>query len=156
IQHIEARLRIDQRLSDRLGWLRLGTFVTGALAITVLNSRVGWPVLVIAGGVFAVAFVFLVDQHRNVKQSIDSLRRWKAIQQTHIARLKLDWEQLPPALIANDALAFDLDLTGKTSVHRLLNTAITLEGSRRLLSWLTAAASDIATITQRQELVKEL
>src|SRR5690606_10964915 len=80
--------------------------------------------------------------------------------QTHLARLNLAWDALPPALPWLDGLpdhpfVHDLDLLGPRSLHRLLDTAVTEEGSRRLQSWLLETNPDLAAIEQRQALVAE-
>src|SRR6185295_8572820 len=50
----------------------------------------------------------------------------------------------------------DLDITGERSLHRLLDSAVTEEGSERLRSWLLNTQPDEQLIRQRQTLVQEL
>jgi DNA mismatch repair ATPase MutS len=52
--------------------------------------------------------------------------------------------------------ALDLDLVGERSLHQLVDTAVSLEGSQRLRDWLLTAAPDPASIQKRQMLVQEL
>src|SRR5579884_1854914 len=57
---------------------------------------------------------------------------------------------------SNHPFAIDLDITGRHSLHRLLNTAASVEGSQRLLDWLTNTRQELAVIQHRQQLVQEL
>jgi DNA mismatch repair ATPase MutS len=50
----------------------------------------------------------------------------------------------------------DLDITGERSLHRLLDSAVTKEGSERLKSWLLNPRPDRHLIERRQTLVQEL
>ena len=50
----------------------------------------------------------------------------------------------------------DLDITGETSLHRLLDVAMTIEGSHRLLDWLLNTDPAPEQISKRQALVAEL
>src|SRR5690606_5192200 len=52
--------------------------------------------------------------------------------------------------------AVDLDITGRYSLHRLLDTPASQNGSERLKTWLLAETPDRATIQQRQALIQEL
>src|SRR6185369_50893 len=54
------------------------------------------------------------------------------------------------------AFETDLDITGERSLHRLLDCAVTKEGSERLKSWLLSVRPDADLISQRQALVCEL
>src|SRR4030095_11952711 len=76
------------------------------------------------------------------------------------ARINLDWDHLPatdhsPAE-QNHPFELDIDVTGERSLHRLLDTAVTREGSFRLKSWLLNKAPDLLVIAKRQLLVREL
>ena len=50
----------------------------------------------------------------------------------------------------------DLDITGERSLHRLLDSAVTKEGSHRLKSWLLNTRPDPLIIKKRQSLIREL
>ncbi|GCE16367.1 MutS family DNA mismatch repair protein [Dictyobacter kobayashii] len=50
----------------------------------------------------------------------------------------------------------DLDISGERSLHRLLNTGVSLEGTLRLRDWLLELEPDSAIINDRQVLVREL
>jgi hypothetical protein len=78
-----------------------------------------------------------------------------------MARIRLEWDHLPPidptALpIPGHPFETDLDITGERSLHRLIDCAVTKEGSERLKSWLLNVRPDLHEIEHRQELVQEL
>jgi hypothetical protein len=74
--------------------------------------------------------------------------------------MTLDWQAIPPATTGradqNHPFARDLDLTGEYSIHRLLDTAVSREGSDRLRTWLLDQQPDLTTIQTRQARVRVL
>ncbi len=82
------------------------------------------------------------------------------IKKTQIARIHLNWDAIPSAY-AGDAVPehpfeLDLDITGSRSLHQLLNTAVSREGSQRLRDWLLTTTPNLQIIHQRQTLVREI
>jgi len=82
------------------------------------------------------------------------------IKQTQVARIHLDWDLMPStdqALPeAGHPFETDLDITGDRSLHRLVDCAVTKEGSHRLKSWLLNNTPDPVIIRRRQSLVQDL
>jgi hypothetical protein len=82
------------------------------------------------------------------------------IKHVQIARINLDWDQIPRSHQATvdtqHPFESDLDITGDRSLHRLLDTAVTKEGSNRLKSWLLNTSPSPEDIKKRQSLVREL
>ncbi len=62
------------------------------------------------------------------------------------------------AAIALSDLPFekDLDITGRRSIHQLIDISISREGSRRLATWLLQKTPDLTGILKRQRVVQEL
>jgi hypothetical protein len=77
-----------------------------------------------------------------------------------MARARLDWDQIPAGATIRPRpehpFEADLDLVGPRSLHLLLDTAATYEGSRRLRDWLADPAPELARVQARQRLVREL
>ncbi|MCA9946894.1 MAG: hypothetical protein KC449_25610, partial [Anaerolineales bacterium] len=75
-------------------------------------------------------------------------------------RMTLDWQNLPApqpfAVPADHPFAEDIDLVGEFSLHRLLDTAVSQEGSLRLHNWLLNQIPDPAEVWQRQQRAREL
>ena len=140
IKRIQNKLDRLKAASNRFSRIRLFTFFTGAglgIALYYLASTwLGWSVLGLAFLIFNVE-VFL---HRKVESAILRYAIWQQIKQTQLARLTLNWQKIPVSRIGSPskdhAFAIDLDLTGENSLHQLLDTAISEEGSRLLQEWL--------------------
>jgi len=164
---LEGQVRRAQRHIDRLtprsnsfSWARVAVFFGGLVLSVILLIVFAWwvalPVFVLA----LVIFGILAHFHGQIDRSIARYTRWIYIKLAHIARMKLDWEHIPdaylPSLQEGHPFEYDLDITGSRSVHRLLNTAISREGTLRLRNWLLATTPDFETIQTRQTLVREL
>jgi hypothetical protein len=130
------------------------------LALAFCNfagSKPAWYVAALLGIVFTVVTVY----HNRVRDSLTRNALLMEIKQVHIARIHLDWERIPPgdpatSPIPGHPFETDLDITGERSLHRLLDCAVTQEGSERLKSWLLSARPDRDLIKRRQALVREL
>ena len=135
-------------------------FVAGALlALAFCNfagSTVAWFVAALLALVFSIVTIF----HTRVRDSITRNALLIEIKQVQIARINLDWERIPPAdpspPVARHPFETDLDITGERSLHRLLDCAVTKEGSERLKSWLLNPQPDAVSMGHRQKLVREL
>ena len=165
LNHQIARLRrrgeFLQKISRKYWNARRAIFIAGAfLALAfcgVAGTRTGW----IAAGLITVAFTVVTIFHNKVRDSLTRVSVLIDIKQVQIARIRLDWDRLPPidpaALpVADHPFATDLDITGHRSLHRLLDSAVTKEGSERLKSWLLSVRPDAEQIEYRQSLVREL
>ncbi|MEJ2749102.1 MAG: hypothetical protein P8183_14530 [Anaerolineae bacterium] len=160
IGRVQRRLARLMRENDRLVRWRLTTFVGGLLlsAATLLTYGVWWWLAVSA--VALTPFVVLVGLHRRVETAVRRLTIWQQIKETQLARMTLDWTRLPAAQPLpprfDHPFALDLDLVGDRSLHQLLDTAVSVEGSRRLQDWLLDTEPELAQIEKRQALVQEL
>jgi len=159
IRRLEARLVIVRQQSNRLGWLRLLVFLVAAglgLGLWPSNNLLAIACAVIGFAIFA----FLVGRHNRIRAVIARGETWLGIQRTKIARANLDWVQIPhpPAFTPNDNHPFenDLDISGSHSLHQLLDTSATLQGSARLRKWLLTTTPDESVIHQRHRLIDEL
>ena len=167
IELLEGQVRRAQRHIDRLtprsnsfSWARVAVFFGGLVLSVILLIVFAWwvalPVFLLAMIIFGV----LAHFHGQIDRSIARHTRWIYIKSAHIARMRLDWEHIPaaysPGLQEGHPFEYDLDITGPRSVHRLLNTAISREGTLRLRNWLLATVPDFDTIQNRQALVREL
>jgi hypothetical protein len=160
IERVQAQLDRMRRRSDRLVRVRLGGFVTGVLvslaAFLLIDATAFWVTVFLA----IIAFAIIVAAHRRINAAIQRHEVWLWHQRAQVARLRLDWAHIPPAFaaqpIAQHPFAADLNLCGDRSLHHLLNTAVTVEGSQRLADWLINPRPDARAIHNRQALVREL
>src|SRR5205814_631398 len=95
--------------------------------------------------------------HGKIDRSLARHSVLQHIKRTQVARMRLDWQNIPALYRAEPRAGhpfeIDLDITGSHSLHRLLNTAISREGSTRLADWLLSTKPDLPALRQRQELV---
>lgn len=160
VQRIERRIERVRKQSDFYSRLRLLT-VLGGLAVGiavyfVLHENTGWAIIVLAFLTYAVEALF----HRRVILAQQCHEIWLENKRSQIARMELDWPNIrvPETIPEDEEHPFeaDLDVTGQRSLHRLLDISISLEGSRRLRSWLLQVEPDRTTIEYRQGIVREL
>ena len=160
ILRLGQRLESWQALSRRYSWLRLGLFIFGGLAtwaaVVLDGSQAGWFAFGFALGLFSIAVYF----HRRLDGWIEKLKIWRGLRLDQLARLTLQWEQIPPSPLPagrlQTTLETDLDLTGSHSLHQLINTAFSQNGSQLLADWLSTPVTDPVQIAERQAVVDEL
>jgi hypothetical protein len=162
-QIARLRRRTDQLnlISAKYWTARRIIFVSGALlALAFCNfagTKSAWFVAALLVIVFSIVTIF----HTRTRDSLTRNSLLIEIKQVQIARIRLQWERLPEAdqtqlPDANHPFESDLDITGERSLHRLIDCAVTREGSERLRSWLLSARPDAKLIEHRQKLVGEL
>jgi hypothetical protein len=160
MKRLQKRIAILDHKSNRIGWIRVAIFFIGALLSLLAYFLSGWLLLSISAVVTLTIFSIVAYFHGRINRSITRHKIWMQIKSTHIARINLDWDSIPPEPFtdppANHPFAADLDITGKHSLHRLINTAVLSEGSQRLQEWLLNTTPDIEVIRQRQALIQEL
>ncbi len=160
IRRVQKHIDTLEPRSNRYSWIRVFLFF-GALIISIILLIFGLWIIALPLFVLAmIAFTILAHFQSQIDSSIARHTLWRHIKSAHIARMKIDWEQIPPVYYAGSReghpFEFDLDITGNRSLHHLLNTAISREGMQRLQSWLLATEPDLETIAKRQALVQEL
>lgn len=160
VTRLDSRLADLARISNRYAQIRFFVFLAATgIALALLITVGTWHGLA-AGMTGIIVVIGLARIHRRVKDGITRFTIWRTIKLTHIARMELDWQQLPPPMPAPERSGYsfeiDLDLTGEHSLHRLLDTSVSREGSRRLLDWLATTTPEPAVIRDRQMLVGEL
>jgi ABC-type multidrug transport system fused ATPase/permease subunit len=159
IARLHRRLAYLNRRSNAYSWIRLAIFLSGlAISILVFLLFKGWWFLI--SGVSCIAlYSSAAHFHRQIERSITRHTIWSQIKSTQIARIRLDWDRLPPVpsgAPAGHPFALDLDITGEHSLHRLINTAVSHGGRQRLRDWLLQTTPEIEQIQNRQALVREL
>ncbi len=157
---LDTRRTALKRTSQQFSRLRLVIFITGS-ALTLGANWSGHTGLAwLVAGAFTVVFVIIAYLHDRVIKSIKRHRTYATIKREHIARIHRDWASIPaPTYTAADEghpFASDLDLAGPRSLHHLTDTAVTREGSSRLLEWLMDTCPDKEKTLSRQRLVNEL
>lgn len=148
------------RIERRFPWLRLAALLAGILAgylaFTLLPGLAAWVISAAALG----GFMAIVLLHRRIIERASRLETFQHLLTTHIARLQLNWDSIPPpgpvTVPRQHPFAADLDITGSRSLHQLLDTCVSMGGSQRLAAWLLQTVPEPLHIADRQALVREL
>lgn len=160
IAHLDRRIFRLRAISEQYTRARLAIFVVGLILVFLMFSQVGN----MAGWLSAIAgivvLVVVARYHRRVDESIRRHRGYRQIKQEHVARIELDWPNIPrehQAPVSPDhPFAVDLDIVGDYSLHRLLDTSVSREGGEMLQTWLLETAPKSEVIIRRQALIREL
>lgn len=164
VARLENRLTHLHEYNRRFVSARLIEFVLGITAGFAALFMIGLEASLLLFGVTIVAFVTLVWLHRRTQHTIAQFEGWLVIRRTHLARMALDWANIPPRPLTRNAagdptrtpLELDFDIVGDRSLHQLMDTAVTLGGSHRLRDWLNPDRPNLNAIRQRQAIVQEL
>ena len=148
-------------LSRKYWNVRRIIFISGVVLALIFcgvaGSRPAWYF----AALLVVIFSIVTYYHNKVRDSLNRNSLMIEIKRVQMARIRLEWDSLPPvdptaAPVPGHPFETDLDITGERSLHRLLDCAVTKEGSERLKSWLLSVRPDLHMIEKRQALVQEL
>src|SRR5690242_3529855 len=161
IERLRRRAGSLDEISRKYWTARRIVLVSGVLLAMALCGLAGNKAAWFVGALLALVFSVVTVYHNRVRDSLTRNSLLIEIKQVQIARIQLDWERIPPAdlsapTVSGHPFETDLDLTGERSLHRLIDGAVTREGSERLKSWLLSARPDVELIERRQALIREL
>ncbi len=159
-ERLTRRLTALRGRSDQLATLRLIIVLSGAVISFAALTLSGITVAALVLALSLIAFLAAVRAHSRLKRAVLRLYYWRSLREAHLARMALDWAHIPPpephTPDPNHPFEIDLDLSGAHSLHTLLDTAVTVQGSARLRDWLLNTTPEPADIAARQALVREL
>jgi MutS domain V len=160
IARLRRRAEVLNKVSSKYWTARRIIFVCGVLLALAFCSFAGSLPAWLVAGLLAILFSVVSVFHTRVRDSLTRISLLVDIKQVQIARINLDWERIPAAAastpVAGHPFESDLDITGPRSLYRLIDCAVTKEGSERLKAWLINARPDLGLIEHRQGLVREL
>ncbi|MBW6473487.1 MAG: DUF4191 family protein [Anaerolineaceae bacterium] len=160
LQSISTVAEYLKKIDQRFFWYRLSAFL-GAWVLAILTRFLfpGTAWIWVLAGMFVV-FLVVVFFHRRLDRQRLQYQTAQAWLTQQVARASLDWEHLPdlPAhpVIPDHPFMNDLNLVGERSLLQLIDTCATRGGREQLYSWFLQPDSNYESITQRQNLVKEL
>ncbi len=168
ISRLNRRTVFLNSISDKYWRARRLLFVAGALLALFACRFSGTTRGVVLAILFVAAFLAVALYHRRVQDSLTRNALMIEIKRVQLARVHLDWDKMPVSTSPHEdptheshpetahPFETDLDITGERSLLRLLDSAVTIEGSRRLSSWLLNTTPEAPLIAHRQSLVREL
>ena len=160
-ERLERHLEALRGQHQRWAWLRLAAFglalLAGWIAWGLWGGRAGAGALLLG----LAGFTVVVGLQRRLGRSIERFEVLHALRLGQLQRTRLAWEYIPAAPSEavskeRNPLEVDLDLTGPNSLQRLIDLGISLEGSQRLVDWLSNPEPDLQAILERQQAVREL
>jgi Flp pilus assembly protein TadB len=160
IRRLKKKTAALEKQSSRISAFRFFDFVV-MLVLIFLAAKFGntWIFLsILIAGI--AGFMALISWHRKIDKAIERFKGWTKIRSHHLARLTLNWEDIPQSHRQKNydshPFARDFDIVGKHSLMQLLNTATYPGGTDRLEGWLLKKEPDLLATKKRQTLVKEL
>lgn len=164
LNHQAARLRhkaeqLEGR-STRMSYFRLGYFLLAVIGLYFMAGTQSDALFFGSLALLLTGFLYLITVHRKITHYRDQLNALADIKEMHVGRLELQWERLSPHWYSVQApdhpFADDLNITGRFSLHHLLDSAVYEGGSKRLADWLLQEDPELQPIIERQKLVQEL
>lgn len=157
VVRLQRRIDLLQARSDQYTRWRMLVFSVGTgvslIAIYALALELGIALAFGAIVIFSVA----VALHRRVERRLEQVKLWQQVKADHIARMQLNWQHIPvpPEMLRPEdhPFATDLNLLDERSLHHLLDTSLSYEGSQRLADWLLNPIPEPSITQQRQSIL---
>ena len=162
IKRAGALLTQGNHASQHYSRWRLCIFLTGFFTCLFLYKLEWYHLGNLALALFLIIFFTVTQYHSRLKYRLHRLRFWQQIKKGHLARLRLDWSNIPGRKFTTPEghpYAGDLDITGKHSLLSLIDVTFSVPGQVRLTKWLLSQNNMYlkrSTWVERQRLVKEL
>ncbi len=160
IDKLNIRIKKRELISNKFTILRIIVFFVGISATIIAYSSFNKLIGTLTLFAFLISFILSIYYHRKVTISIEKHRAWLKIKSENISRLNRHWQNLPEEFKGNiDAkhpFATDIDIIGKNSIFRLIDTSVSEKGSQKLLDKLTDLNPNIEKSILNQKLVSEL
>jgi len=159
VRRLQKRIQDLQKISKQFSWYRLIIF----LLILFIGIPVFWvnhgASYIFIGTVFLI-FNIVAYFHRKIETSLKKHHIYLDIKKSHIARIELDWKNIPLSAHSHcdeqHPFEVDLDISGEKSLHQLIDISVSGSGSQRLKDWLLDVAPNFKTIIARQKLIREI
>ncbi len=159
IVKLNSRKTYLQKISRRYSNFRLAILLAELVIFFILFFFISNTSALISFAIFIIAFSITAHYHSNIDRGIKKLDVWIEIKKTHVARLNLDWDNIPTLNFTSEKLQaneIDLDIAGDDSLLQLINTATSKQAKLKLREWLNSKIHNVSEITNRQNLIKEL
>ncbi len=124
IEKLNSKKEYLQKRSKNYSNFRGLVFVIEVIAFFVFFFSVSNISALISLVTFFILFGLITHFHNKLDRGIKKLELWIEIKTTHLARLNLDWENIPAINLRSkpEPNEVDLNLAGEESLHQLINT----------------------------------
>ena len=160
LRRIDKKLYRTESTNRQIIRWRFISFTAGFIILVISLFQPSFRFFLYGTALFCFGcFVFLVIWNTQLKKKILRWQLWRKIKRENLARLQLDWEQIPAKdhLVASQhPYALDLDIIGDRSLLRLLDTTVSARGAKFLVDWLLYPETNMEKLSRRQLLVQEL
>ena len=160
IERFENRLQLLISKSKTYSLIRLFVFFVLTiffLGLYIYNYKTSATII---ASLLGAVFLMLMHNHSKVEKSIKRFKVYIQIKKEELARLELDWENIPllDTSINNNPtyLEQDLNITEKNGLLQLISTGASFGSINILREWLSGKSTDISKIVSRQKIVREL
>jgi hypothetical protein len=158
IERLERRLEQVNARYQRLFMQQLVVFLGGiVLSVTFFSIFAPLGLACFLGGI--ILFSYGWRSGGVLRRSSERYTNLIRIKKMHVARINLDWENIPPVEDEREKdhpFENDLQISGLYSLHQLINTCYSDQGRARLRQWLLNRVPEPAIIRARQSAVREL
>jgi len=149
-----------EKVSTQFSYIRGGYFLVSVLALYLVAQTDSDGIFFVSLLALTGGFIYLVARHKRISDHKERLSFLKEVKEQHIARMDLNWDDLPLYQFNKDlkahSFAEDLHIAGNYSLHHLMDTSIYPGGAERLAGWMLNVIPDKRDIEKRQQLVKDL
>ena len=149
-----------ENISRKYSWARLSVFITGTILFLLFYISSYKMTAFYVGLFWGVIFVVLMIYHSKVENSIKRFRLYFKIKNENLARLNIDWNNIPFNEELNKinpkAIEQDLNIIERNGLLHLVSTGIFPESINLLRKWLSGYEHTIEEITYRQKIISEL
>lgn len=160
INSVSKLLESTKRKSFLSGWFRFGILAGGTALYFSFYFASLFTISLISALIFVMLFVYASVIQSRLITLVEKQKKWIEIKKSHLARINLDWQNIPHFKNFEDSepsiLESDLDLTGNRSLHQLIDYTRSQEGSALLREFLISHPENCDDIIKRQSIIKEL
>ncbi len=158
IEKLNARKKVLQKLSRSYSNYRGLIFITEVILFFVFFFTSSNLSALISLAVFFLVFGVVTHFHNRLDYGIKKLELWIKIKNTHLARLNLDWKNIPTVVFLEktEPNEIDLNIAGDNSLIQLINTGTSLQSRLLLRKWFNIKDLSFAEIIERQNIVREM
>ncbi|MBE6023377.1 MAG: mannonate oxidoreductase [Cellulosilyticum sp.] len=150
--------QVIKKQLDRLGWIRIVTFILG-VGIIIISNLYQYEIGYFIGATLLVAFIVLVKKYHQVDEKRSYYEAEEVVLNKYEARVGGAWKEFDDMGEAyTDILSRtkDLDIIGRSSLYQYICTAHTPYGKRTLAKALVYGEREKKVLLKRQEAVREL